>query len=639
MTVLPDLLRASFPLPVHPISALFFSRRTFNSCLLVCVSISAPQSRISLPVYLLNRSDLMMMHVSVFVASRLLLPLLLILLLFLLPAWTVFTTATGPPNKRVRLSTTAAPSDPLSLYASRSHADWLALSHEALCLIATAHHIALAPHDALATTLFAHFSRPSSFSVSSAPPPSFSLVPPLPPSSASLPSPFAVSAVVSPSLAPPLVSCSLPSFSSSVLPSPVVSPLVSSSSSVSFAPVPSPPADSSTLSSLAALLSEIRRDHRSSMLGLQASLESIRSDQADTQARLASQDAVIAGLRAVSPSTAPLSSLGSFLSAPPPSSLAAVSPPVSSLSPFASLAPAAAPSPIFSDPPLRHDDSVYPVPPAPASVVAAVRAGRFVELSSFLPAVSAPGSSVSLRVRGDLCESDGLPSFDLVSRPSRSPIRTFRQWLSAFLSYASLYLRFFPAAAPGVFTYISHITRFAASFPFHQVVLYDHMFRRSLALYHPRTFWGAIDPDARELCFSASAIAAAAPAVSSPSVAAAAPSSSLSDPSRLCFTCSQPGHFANACPASRAASFLPSAPSVPSAPSMSFRPLLRASTRPFQPPRQSQFSFFQPPAPRSAICRSFQASGACFFPACRFAHACHCGGAHAPGACGTPPPS
>ena len=220
-----------------------------------------------------------------------------------------------------------------------------------------------------------------------------------------------------------------------------------------------------------------------------------------------------------------------------------------------------------------------------------------------------------MEVRAD---HEGAPSISVVPRSSRSSIKTFQQWLTAFLSYAQSYLHFFLATAPGIIAYVTTITRFSASYPFPSVLLYDTAFRRRCAIYHPTTFWGAIDEDAREI-YLTSARAAPTTTTASPS----APST--------CFRCGTVGHFANTCHLPRPSSH--SQP--PTSPTHTMPPFRASQSNRFQAPRPSSFSFTARP---TGQCFHFRAHGACSTPNCRYLHSCsHCGGLHPTSACPNPP--
>ena len=196
----------------------------------------------------------------------------------------------------------------------------------------------------------------------------------------------------------------------------------------------------------------------------------------------------------------------------------------------------------------------------------------------------------------------------------------------------SLYLRFFPDKAPGMITYLFNINRFSLSHPFTQVSLYDTLFRRRLALYHPATFWGAIDEDTKELCFQNPPVV---PAVSTPS--AVSPASSAS--SYRCFSCNQLGHFASHCPSSPHQHVPAPVPSPRSAVPPFPVPQRPRARHAFTAPRPSSFSFQHAPD-RQALCNTYRDQGACHFPNCRFFHGCTiCGGAHPSHSCSGGKPS
>ena len=250
-----------------------------------------------------------------------------------------------------------------------------------------------------------------------------------------------------------------------------------------------------------------------------------------------------------------------------------------------------------------------------------IRTGKYIDLGSLLPR-AALETRESFQMLVDADETSGQPRLNVLPKNVRSPLRSFHEWLTAFLTYAQAYLRFFPNKAGGIFAYIAQISRYAARYPLPAVLLYDQHFRRKLALFHPTSFWGVVDTELVDEPLGTRAPASATPAATHARA------------DTTCHRCGLLGHFASACPASA-----PSAPAVaavttstaqvrpshatPVPPPFLAPQRLPDAVRPFATPHTSSFSFHQPRAssPDTFICRAF-ARGSCVRPDCHYAHVC-----------------
>ena len=212
-------------------------------------------------------------------------------------------------------------------------------------------------------------------------------------------------------------------------------------------------------------------------------------------------------------------------------------------------------------------------------------------------------------------------SLNITPKSFRAPIRSFHEWLTAFLAYAQTYLHKHPHKATGIFAYIAQITRFASRYPISAVLDYDKRFRQGLELYHPDTYWGTVDSEIFDEYLNGRCVTAPQPTTSS---------SALADLS--CFRCGTLGHLASSCP--RAGSTSTASLHTTTSKPPPFRAPQRFTSRSratapwqstFRPPAQSSFSFQAPRSstqPDALICHTFAAHGSCSRPFCSFAHIC-----------------
>ena len=269
-----------------------------------------------------------------------------------------------------------------------------------------------------------------------------------------------------------------------------------------------------------------------------------------------------------------------------------------------------------------YNDAEYRLPPIRVNIMEKIRAGKCIDLSALVPrAALEPRESFQMLVDAD--DDSGHPRVNVVPKSVHSQIKTFHEWLAAFLTYAQAYLRFFPNKAGGIFAYISQITRYSTRYPLKAVLLYDRHFRQKIALFHPNSFWGVVD----NVIFDEYLGGRSFPAY-------AANSASSSRAGSTCFRCGLLGHLAASCP-----SAVSSAPTVPSLFSTSVaQPPFLAPQRPtqgqrtttfgqsttFRMPRPSSFSFDARRAatPDTLICKAFATYGSCTRGQCGYAHLC-----------------
>lgn len=269
----------------------------------------------------------------------------------------------------------------------------------------------------------------------------------------------------------------------------------------------------------------------------------------------------------------------------------------------------------------QYDDTQYRIPAIRKITRENIEAGKYVDLS-LLASRGIRDAREGIKV---VVDNDGDvegQSLNITPKTFRAPIRSFHEWLTAFLVYAQTYLHKHPHKAAGVFAYIAQITRFASRYPIANVLDYDKKFRQGLELYHPDTYWGTVDSEIFDEYLNGRCVAPPA---------STAASSALAD--LTCYRCGTLGHVASACPRTATSS----APSTPLASSLQpppFRAPQRFSSRPratapwhstFRAPAPSAFSFQPPrpaPQPDALICHSFATYGSCTRAQCGFAHVC-----------------
>ena len=88
-----------------------------------------------------------------------------------------------------------------------------------------------------------------------------------------------------------------------------------------------------------------------------------------------------------------------------------------------------------------------------APVLQRIRDGKFVELSSLVPrAAIAPMDGFQMVV--NMHDEAGLPTVNVVPKAYKSTIKSFHEWLSAFMIYAQAYLHFFQSLPSEVLAYV-----------------------------------------------------------------------------------------------------------------------------------------------------------------------------------------
>jgi hypothetical protein len=552
--------------------------------------------------------------------------------------------------------------------SSRTLDEWRALSPEVHALIAMEHNIVLPPRGDRSLILFQHFQAV----VSSAPPlpllqPPIASPPPVasrPPSSSATGLTIRVPlSALRPTAArfPPPASSPFPSASAPFAAPPPALPVVPRSVPTSFArsPPSSPPLLTPATASDALPAAVLDAIH-SSQAGLLLHVRDLHLRLSTLQA---SHDSALASLAV--PVSAPSAGHSLSSSLPPPvpalpSALphlsaffapSAVPPslPAPAALSYADLSSAAFASAVSSSPalpsahlllsasqrlpsPFPHaspsfpppsDDSEFRLPSIDAAILEKIRVGKYIDLSK-LVSHAALDPREGFQMVLDTDADSGNPSVNVVPRSFRCTIRSFHEWLTAFLSFAQAYLRYFPSKAGGLMAYLAQLTMFSTRYPLRNWLLYDRQFRHKMALFHPASFWGVEDKPLFDLCLAGLRLATSAASDSASS-------------SATCFRCGVLGHFASSCPRSAAASAFPSVtPPFPAPqrwPRADLAPPLLPSQS-FRRPRPSSFSF------ASNVCRLFNASGHCSRERCDYAHTCtSCGGRHHASACTSRPRS